>query len=287
MTSSATQRLELQLKERLAARSSRLGGKRGGGGAAGGASGGGDPSEVALSVSRLVTQQAMRGAGGGGGGAIQAADVAALAGVPDETTWDAIKAAFVAQSQHLEKATAGEEATAGEGGGATAPAVWSEEVGTASNPPAPPSENRVLKTQLERAQQPDPAEVYMGGRVIRSASTRHVFAPQHTAHSPSAHDVAGAGGGGDLPAGRDRRHSSRGSDSPLLASQGGRSFRTPSVSGAGGGGAAMAVGRSRRALSGAGGSAAAAAASSSPLAKGAAAGGTDGGVEMISNPLAR
>ena len=100
-TSSATQRLELQIKQRLAQRG-RPGGP--GGGSAGGSN---NPSEVALSISRLVTQQTMKGSASAAD-AISAKDVESLTSVPDEMTWETIKKAFVAQAEHLKSATSGE-----------------------------------------------------------------------------------------------------------------------------------------------------------------------------------
>lgn len=86
---------------------------QGGAGGSGGADGGN--AEVSLSISRLVSQQALRG--DSSNAAIKAADVQAMSSVPDEATWDAIKAAFVAQSQHLEKATGGKRNAGAVGGG--------------------------------------------------------------------------------------------------------------------------------------------------------------------------
>ena len=134
------------------------------------------------------------------------------------------------------------------------------------------AELRVVKTQLERANDPTDAIAALhaagGGTRIQRGSTRHVFAPQ-IAQQPRS------GGSGSLDSaapstGREGRAGSKTGDSPLLAQT--RSFRALSTA------SSLAVGRSRRVVSG----------SSQPAATSAPVDNTPlegAGVEMVTNPI--
>lgn len=152
--------------------------------------------------------------------------------------------------------------------------------------PSRPPENRVLKAQLAKAQ--DPAEALAaalqasaGGR--RGASTtRRVFAPQVT----TSGDAAGSGAVQfGSPVTRDRRTISANSgpnavdssQSALLAAAGHRSLRVHSAS---------AVGRSRRAVSGASAGCSPAAGTATATAASEGGGAAAEGIELVTNPLA-